>query len=167
MQFRAVAFVLAEAIFGKARAEIAHNRVARDLGNDTGRGNGETVAIAIDNGRLGEREGKNGKAIDEDMIGLEAECVDGRAHRLVGSAENIDRIDLNRIDDSDSPDDGLVVHQFAIDFFTAFGGKLFGVVELTMAEFFGEDNCGRYDGAGERAAARFIDPGNRRDTEGA
>jgi hypothetical protein len=39
MQFRAVAFVLAEAIFGKARAEVAHNCVARDLGNDAGRGN--------------------------------------------------------------------------------------------------------------------------------
>ena len=37
MQFRAVAFVLAEAIFGKARAEVAHNRIARDFGNN-GRG---------------------------------------------------------------------------------------------------------------------------------
>ena len=124
MQFRAVAFVLAEAIFGKARAEVAHNRVARDLGNDTGRGNGQAEAIAIDDGRLGKGKRKNGKAIDEDMVGPEAERVDGSAHRLVGGAENIDRINLNRIDDSDSPGDCLVVEQFVIDFFTAFGEKL-------------------------------------------
>ena len=36
-----------------------------------------------------------------------------------------------------------------------------------MAEFFGENHGGRYDGAGERAAARFIDAGDRGDTEGA
>jgi hypothetical protein len=125
MQFRAVAFVLAEAIFGKARAEVAHNRVARDLGNDTGRGNGQAEAIALDNGRLGQGKRKNRETIDEDMIRPEAERVDGRAHCLVGRAENVDRIDLDRIDDSDSPDDGLVVEQFVIDFFTAFGEKLF------------------------------------------
>ena len=36
-----------------------------------------------------------------------------------------------------------------------------------MAKFFGEDDRGCYDRAGERAAARFIDAGNRGDTKGA
>jgi hypothetical protein len=36
-----------------------------------------------------------------------------------------------------------------------------------MAKFFGEDHCGRYDGAGERATARFVDAGDRGDTKGA
>ena len=125
MQFRAVAFVLAEAILGKARAEVAHNRIARDLGNDTGGGNGEAEAVAIDDGCLGKGKRKNWKAVDEHMVGLEAERLDGRAHRLVGSAENIDSINLERIDDSDGPGDCLVVDQFVINFFTAFGEKLF------------------------------------------
>lgn len=125
VQFRAVALVLAEAILGKAHAEVAHNRVARDLGNDTGGGNGEAEAIAIDDGRLGKGKRKNGQTIDECMIGLEAERFDGRAHRLVGGAENIDRINLDRIDDSDRPGDCLVIDQFVVDFFTAFGEKLF------------------------------------------
>ena len=125
MQFRAVAFVLAEAIFGKARAEVAHNRVARDLGNDTGRGNREAEAIAIDDRRLGKGERKNGKTIDKHMIGPEIERGDGRAHGLVGGAEDIDRVNFKRIDDSDGPGDCLVVDQFVIDFFTAFGEKLF------------------------------------------
>ena len=124
VQFRAVAFVLAEAIFGKACAEVAHNRVACDFGNDTGRGNAEAEAIAIDDGCLGKGKRKNGKAIDEHVVGLEAERLDGRAHRLVGGAEDIDRVNLKRIDDSDRPGDCLVVDQFVIDFFTAFGEKL-------------------------------------------
>ena len=69
MQFRAVAFVLAEAIFGKARAKVAHNRVARDLRNNAGRGNAEAEAIAVDNRRLRKRKGENGKAVDEHMVG--------------------------------------------------------------------------------------------------
>ena len=36
-----------------------------------------------------------------------------------------------------------------------------------MAKFFGEDDRRRYDRAGERATARFVDAGDRRDTEGA
>jgi hypothetical protein len=101
------------------------------------------------------------------MAGLEAERLDGGTHRLVSGAENIDRINLERIDDSNGPGDCLVVDQFVIDFFTAFGEKLFGVVELAMAKFFGEDHCGGYDGAGERATARFIDACDRGDTKGA
>jgi len=95
MQFRAVAFVLAEAIFGKARAEVAHNRVAGDLGNDTGGGNAETEAITIDDRRLRQREGENRETVDEDMVGLEAQCGDGSTHRFVSGAQDIDRINLD------------------------------------------------------------------------
>ena len=69
VQFRAIAFVLAEAILGKARAEVAHNRVASDLGNDTGGGNAEAEAIAIDNCGLRKGKRKNGQAVDEHMVG--------------------------------------------------------------------------------------------------
>ena len=72
MQFRAVAFVPAEAIFGKARAEVAHNRVAGDFGDHTGRGNAEAEAIAIDDRCLREWERENGETVDEHMLGPEA-----------------------------------------------------------------------------------------------
>jgi hypothetical protein len=72
VQLRAVAFVLAEAIFGKTHAEVAHNRIARHLGNNTGGGNAETEAIAIDNCGLRKWERGNRKTIDEHVIGPEA-----------------------------------------------------------------------------------------------
>ena len=49
VQFRAVAFVLAKAIFRETRAEVAHNRVTGDFRDDARGGDGETVTIAIDN----------------------------------------------------------------------------------------------------------------------
>jgi hypothetical protein len=36
-----------------------------------------------------------------------------------------------------------------------------------MTEFFGENHCGRNDGACQRTAASFVNPGNARDSDGA
>ena len=52
VQFRAVAFVLAEAILRETRAEVAHNRVARHFRDHTRGRDGEAVAIAVDDGGL-------------------------------------------------------------------------------------------------------------------
>src|SRR5947207_10659342 len=82
-------------------------------------------------------------------------------------AQDVDRVNLNRIDDSDSPQDRVVVDQFAVNFFAAFGQKLFGVVKPPMPKFFGEDDRGGYDGAGECAATCLVNPGDCRDTKGA
>src|SRR5258708_33782213 len=54
-QFRAVALMLAEAIIGKIRAEVTHHPVARDLGDDAGGSDAEAEAIALPDGRLGQR----------------------------------------------------------------------------------------------------------------
>jgi hypothetical protein len=105
VQFRAVAFVLAKTIFGKTRAEVAHNRVAGDFGNHTGGGDAQAEAVAVDNRRLRQREGENRKTVDQRMIRLKAQGADGGAHRLVSGAQDIDRIDFNRIDDSNRPRD--------------------------------------------------------------
>ena len=128
VQFRAVAFVLAEAILGKARAEVAHNRVARDFCDHAGGGNAEAEAIAIDNRGLRKREGENGQAVDEDMVGLETQGCGGDAHRFVRRAQDIDRVDLNRIDNSDRPRDRTVPDQLVVDFLAPLGEELFGIV---------------------------------------
>jgi hypothetical protein len=43
---------------------------------------------------------------------------------------------------------------------------LFGVIQATVTEFFGENNGGRDNRTRQRAAARFINPGNARDSDG-
>ena len=155
MQFRAVAFVLAKAIFGKARAEVAHNRVARhlgnharcgdaeaeailretraevahnrvasDLGDDARGGDREAIAIAVDDGRLGQGEGKNGEAVDENVLRLKGEPGNGRAHRLVGGAQNVDGVDLDRVDNPNGPCNGIVRHKIVVDLLAFLRQKL-------------------------------------------
>src|SRR5438093_9000197 len=82
-------------------------------------------------------------------------------------AQDVDRVNLNRIDDSNSPQDRVVVDQFVVNFFAAFGQKLFRVVKPPMPEFFGENDRGGYDRAGEGAATGLINAGDCRDTKGA
>jgi hypothetical protein len=165
VQLRPVTFVLAETIFGKTRAEVAHNRVSRHFRDHAGRGNTEAVAIAVDDRRLRKREWKNGEAIDQDVIRPHPERFDGGAHRLVRGAENIDRVDLNRIDDPHGPRDRLVRDQVVVNFFAPFREKLLGIVQPAVLELFWQNDGRCYNRAGQRAAPCFIDAGDRGDTD--
>jgi hypothetical protein len=167
VQFGAVAFVLAEAILGKPGAKVAHNRIARDLGDHAGRGDAQAEAIAVDDRGLRERKREDGEAVDEDMVGLEIQGADGGTHRFVGGAQDIDRINLHGIDNSNRPRDRLIVDEFAVNFFAAFGEKLLRIVEPAMPEFFRKDDGGGYDRSGQRPAPGLIDAGDRGDTQGA
>jgi hypothetical protein len=165
VQLGAVALVLAEAIFRETRAEVAHNRVARDL-RDHARGrDAEAVAIAIDDRRLRQREWKNWQAIDEDVLGLHRERIQSRAHRFMGGAQNIDRVDFHRIDHANRPQNGAVGDELLINLLAFLRQELFGIVQLPVAKFFRKYNGGGYNWSGERAAAGFVDTGDGGDTE--
>jgi len=72
MQFGAVAFVLAETIFGKTATEVTHHRVAGHFCDYAGGGDGETVAIAVDDCRSA-RAPFTHVAPDEPFRGIEAQ----------------------------------------------------------------------------------------------
>ena len=124
VQFRAVAFVLAETIFRETRAEVAHNRVAGDFRDDARGGDGEAVAIAVDDRGLRQGKGEHRQAVDQDMLRLKGETGEGESHRLVGRAQNIERVDLDRVDDADSPGDRVVREKILVNFFAFFRQKL-------------------------------------------
>ena len=115
MEFGAVTFVLAETIFRETRAEIAHNRIARHLRNDARGRDREAVAIAVDDRRLRERKWKHRQAVDEDVLRLKGEAGDGDSHRLVGRAQDVDRIDLDRVDNADRPRDRIVREEIVVN----------------------------------------------------
>ena len=165
MEFGAVTFVLAEAILRETGAEVAHNRIARHF-RDHARGcNREAVAIAIDDRRLGQRKGEYRKAVDEDVLRLSGESGNSRAHRLVGSAQNIDRVDLDGINGADRPRDRIVCDQVVVNLFAFLRQQLLRIVQLFVPEFFRKNNRCRYDGAGQCAAPRFVDAGDRGNSE--
>jgi hypothetical protein len=167
MKFRAVAFVLAEAILGKTSAEVAHNRVARDFRDHARGGDAQTVAVAVNDRRLWQWKRKNGEAVDENVLRLEGKRCERGAHGLVGGAQDIDRVDLHRIDDSDGPDDRAIGDEIVINFFAFLREQLLGVVETPVPKFFRQNNRGGYDRARECAAPSFIDAGDGRDAEAA
>ena len=86
MQIGSVTFVLTKAIFREPRAEVAHNRVARNFRDHARGGDGEAVAIAVDDGRLRQGKGKNRQPIDEDVLRLKGQASDRDSHRFVGRA---------------------------------------------------------------------------------
>jgi hypothetical protein len=94
MQFRPVAFVLAEAILGKPGAKVPHNRVTRHFGDHARGRDAEAVTITVDDRSLRQGKRKNRQAVDENMLGLLGEGVQRRAHRFMGRAQDIDRVDL-------------------------------------------------------------------------
>ena len=165
VQFRAVAFVLAEAILRETRAEVPHNRVPRDF-RDHARGrDGEAVAIAIDDCRLGEGKRKHREAVDEDMLGLHGQCLDGQAHGFVGGPQNVDRVDLDGIDHPDRPANRLVRQEFFVNLLPLFREELFGIVQLPMPEFLRKDDRRGYDRSREGSTSRLIDPRDAGDAE--
>jgi hypothetical protein len=166
MQFRAVAFVLAEAILRKTRAEVPHNRVPRDFRDHAGGGNGEAVAIAVDDRSLGVGERKHRQAIDEHMLGLHGQGLDRDPHGFMGRAQNVDGVDLYRIDDPDRPANGLVRQELFVNLLPLFRQELFGIVQLPVPEFLRENNSGCDYRTRERSATSLIDSRNGRDTEG-
>jgi len=167
VEFGAVTFVLAKAILRETRAEVAHNRIASDLRDHTRGGDGQAVAVAVDDRRLRQRKRKDGEAVDENVFRLPGESCDCGAHRFVGRAQNVDRIDLDGIDRADRPRDRRVRDQFVINFFAFLRQQLLRIVQLFMPEFFRKNNRCRYDGPSQCAAPRFIDAGNRGNSKGA
>ena len=145
MQFGSVTFVLAEAILGELRTKVTHDAVARDLGDDARGSDAKTDAITIDDGRLRKWKRDYGQPVDQDVLGRLNQGFGCQAHGAVACAQNVDPIDLDGINKSDSPSELGISDQFAIDFLAQFRRKLFGVIQATMTELFGENHCRRDD----------------------
>ena len=108
MQLGGVALVLVETIFGKLRAEVTHDPVARHF-RDHARGrDGQTVAIAVDDCRLRTWEWKNGKTVNKDVFGRDRERRKRDPHGFVRCTQNVDSIDFQMIDHPDTPRDFAV-----------------------------------------------------------
>ena len=109
MQLGSVTLMLAETIVRETRAKFPHQCVARHLCDHACRRNAQAQAIAIDDRCLWQRERKNRQTINQRVFGRDRQAGYRDPHRLVRSAQNIDPIDLDRIDDPDRPNDLRVI----------------------------------------------------------
>jgi hypothetical protein len=167
MQFSSVTFVLAEAILGEPGAKVTHHPVARYLGDHAGGGDALTDAIAIDNRSLRKRKRNDRQPIDQDVIWRIDQGCDRQTHCSMARAQDIDAIDLYRIDNADRPLDFGIAHKIRIDLFAQFRSKLLGIIQPTMTKFFRKNHrCGD-NGTCQCTAARFVNPRDACDAGGA
>jgi hypothetical protein len=167
MQFGSITFMLAETILWKLRAKVTHDPVARDLGDHAGGSDAQADAITVNDCCLRKWKWNHRQSVDQDVLRRLEQGFDRQAHGAVARAQNIDPIDLDGVNNTDSPSDFRISGQFAVDFLTQFRRELFGIVQATMTEFFRENHCGGDDWTRQRPAARFVNPGNARDPDGA
>jgi hypothetical protein len=158
MDLSAVTFMLAETIIRKIGTEVTHHSVTGNFRDHTGSGDSKAEAIAIDNGGLGNRKRNNGQAINQHMVGRPGERRNGVAHRSVRGAQNIDSVDLHRIDNADRPTEVGVRDQVAINFFAYVRCELFGIVQAPVTEFFRKNDGGGYNRTGQSTASSLVDP---------
>ena len=118
MQFCSVTFVLAETILRKLRAEVTHDPVSRDLRDHTCGSDAQADAIAIDNGCLRKWKRNDRQTIDQNVIRRFEQRFNRKTHRTVARAQDINPVDLNRIDNADGPPDFRIANQLAIDLLT-------------------------------------------------
>jgi hypothetical protein len=128
MQFGTVTFVLAERILWKLRAKVTHHSVACDLGDYAGGSDAQAEAITVDDCRLRKRKRDNWQAINQNMIGLFEQRCDRKAHGPMAGAEDIDSVDLDRIDNANGPFDLRIADKIAIDFLAQFWRELLGII---------------------------------------
>ena len=118
MQFCSVTFVLAEVILRELRAKVTHDPVARDLRNHACRGNAQADAIAIDNCRLRKWKRNDRQTINQNVIRRFEQRFNRETHRTMACAQDINPVDLNRIDNADGPPDFRIGNQLAVDLLT-------------------------------------------------
>ncbi len=116
MQFCSIALVPAEAILRELRAKVTHDPVACDLGEDAGRSDAQADAIAIDNCRLRKRKRNHRQTIDQDVVRWFEQRSDCQAHGTMTRTQNVDSIDLCRIDNANRPSDLGIRNELAMDF---------------------------------------------------
>jgi hypothetical protein len=116
VQFGSVTFVLAEAILWELSAKVTHDPVARYLGDHASGSDAQADAITVNDCRLRQRKRDHGQPIDQDMVGRFQQAFDRHAHCAMARAQNVDPIDLDGINNADSPSDFEIRGQFAIDF---------------------------------------------------
>jgi hypothetical protein len=167
MQLGSITFMLAERILWKLRAKVTHHPVPHDLGDHAGGSDAQTNAITVDDGRLRKWKRDHRQPVDQDVVGRFDERFDGQAHGAMARAQNVDPIDLDRINNTDSPSDFGIGDQIRIDFLAQFWRQLFGIIQATMTKFFRKNYCGGNNRTRQRPATSFINSCNSRYAGGA
>lgn len=151
-----VARVFRPAIAGELPVQIGHDPVARDLGDDAGGGNGQHLAIALDDRlcRAGQIGGQ-AVAVDQQMVWGMWQGGDGAAHGKVCGVEDVQRVDLGRAGMADA--DLCRSHDRVMQPRAGLRAQAFGIAQTLGDRIGAKPHGGGCHRPGQRAAPDFID----------
>ena len=93
-----VALVTGESVLRVSQIQLDHHPVAVHLGDDRRRGDGYRAFVTANNGRLREWGSGLEGAVDENPIGPWVQFQQGFSHRLQGSLQDVELVDLRDLD---------------------------------------------------------------------
>lgn len=152
-----VALMAGEAVAGEVVVGAEGPFIAGGFGEDGGGGDGGDLGVALDDGILGQGE-VDGEGVDEEVVGLGAEGLDGAADGEPGGLIDIDAVDVGGVDPGDIPGNGASL-DFGGQALTAGIGKGLAVSEAADGMIGVEDDGGGVDGSEEAAAAGLVGAG--------
>jgi len=156
---RRVADIALPAIAGIAPSQLAHDLVARHLGDDRGGGDRQAPPVAADHRPRRAGQGRRDIAVDQRGVGHDAERAHGALHRQQRGAQDVDAVDLAHAGGADA-DDGAAPDRQAI-FVALLGAQHLRIVDAPAQRarhvIEVEHDRRRHHRSGERAAADLVD----------
>ncbi len=156
---RSVALMPLEAITGERACELRHQLVTEDLGDDGGRGDGQALGVALDDGAGLARQDRRLVAVDQREARTHRELLDRLAHRPERGVEDVVVVDAGDVGDAD-PDFRSGADR-AGEALALLGLDLLRIGDAFRDAFGIENDGGGHDGTRQRPAACLVDAGNR------
>jgi hypothetical protein len=152
-----IAFVTGEAVAGVAAVKVIEETVSLDLGQDGGCCYGAGDGVAVDEIEL-RNGGLDFDGVDEEMVWLGVEGLDGAEHGEAAGLEDVEGTDFFDARKADGPGDGLGLKAGG-EPGTFCGGHDFRVAEA--ADFAGvrKNDSSSSDWPKQTTPAGFIDAG--------
>jgi hypothetical protein len=156
---RGVALVRREAVARESAVEVGHVCVARGLGEDGRRGDGQGERVAVDDASLGDRTLRDAAGIDQDEGGRRGEpeqrAAEGQEPRVV-DVESIDLLDFGH---SHCPGDCLAL-QLEGHALAGLGVEHLAIVDAAQLVPVRKDDRRRHHRAGEGGHPRLVHAGD-------
>ncbi len=152
-----IAFVASEIVYGVAGVELIEEPVAIDFGENGSSGDRAGYGVTVDDSLLFDR-GVDADGVDEEIVGLGVESLNGAKHGEAAGFEDVDLADLFDAGIADSPSECFAFN--LIGEAGAFGwGYDFGIAETFDSAGVRKDDSGCGNRPKQTAPAGFIDAG--------
>jgi len=102
VRWRSITLILVKPVVGELDMPLLHHTVASDLCNDARCGDTDRFRVTVNDRRLRRLKRRYGKTVDQKMVGLNREIPYRPLHGEVGSLQNVNPVNLDRIGETNT-----------------------------------------------------------------